>query len=169
MLTVISTFSYFLTFAILVALAYRDIKEYILPNYLNAALALALLSFHISTHWQFVTPAEALLGGLTGGGLLLLIRTIANKFYKTDSLGLGDVKLMTAAGLGLGHPDVLMALIIGAFAGLLHGVYIGLTHKKKKNGKLSFAKINVPAGFGLTIGIALMIFYRFGFEWLGAK
>lgn len=166
MLLIVSLFSYFLIFALLVALAYRDVKEYILPDYLNAALALSFMAFHISTGWQFVTPAEALGGAFMGGGLLLLIRAAANKFYQTDSLGLGDVKLMTAAGLGLGHPAILIALSAGAFAGLLHGLYIAYAHKRVNKGKIPLGQTNVPAGLGLTIGIALIILYQFRFTWL---
>jgi leader peptidase (prepilin peptidase)/N-methyltransferase len=167
MLTIVSMFSYFIIFALLIALAYRDLKEYILPDYLNAALALGFMSFHISTHWQIIVPVEALLGGLMGGGLLLFIRTLANKFYNADSLGLGDVKLMTAAGLGLGFPNILMALSIGAFAGLLHGLFMAWTDKKTAKGKkLSLGQVNVPAGLGLAFGIAVVTVYEFGFAWL---
>ena len=166
MLLAISIFSYLIIFALLLALAYRDIKEYILPDYLNAALALSFIAFHISTNWQMITPAEAFWGALMGGGLLLLIRTIANKFYQSDSLGLGDVKLMTAAGLGLGQPRILIALILGAFAGLLHGLCLAYFGKKTRQSKVSLSQVNVPAGPGLTIGIALVMLYQFGFMWL---
>lgn len=166
MLPVLAAFSYCLALAILAALAYRDIKEYILPDHLNAALALSFMSFHISTSWHVITPAEALLGSIMGGGLLLLIRAIANKFYDEDSLGLGDVKLMAAAGLGLGHPDVLMALTVGAFVGVLHGLCMGYAGRKVTKGKLSLGRINVPAGVGLASGIAVMMICGFGFEWL---
>ena len=108
----------------------------------------------------------ALEGGLAGGGMLLLIRTAANKFYHEDSLGLGDVKLMTAAGLGLGFPGILMALSLGAFIGLLHGLCMGLCEKIKNNHKVILSHVNVPAGLGLTIGVGAVTLYQFGFEWL---
>jgi len=139
-------------------------KEYILPNHLNLGLALAFFSFHMSTYWQIVTPMEALFGVLTGGGLLLFIRTISNKFYKPDSLGLGDVKLMAAAGLGLGFPDIMLALSLGAFAGMLHGFYMA---RKTTGEKIALSEVNVPAGVGLSFGVAAITVYRFGFDWLG--
>ena len=166
MLTTLSIFSYLLIFALLFALAYRDLREYILPDYLNAALALSFMAFHISMHWQVITPAEAIEGGLAGGGLLLLIRTVANKFYHDDSLGLGDVKLMAAAGLGLGYPNIFMALSLGAFAGLLHGLCMALFERRKNNHKINIGLVNVPAGLGLTIGIALTMMHQFGFAGL---
>jgi len=169
MLLGISIFSYFLIFALLLALAYRDIKEYILPDYLNAALALSFMSFHIVQNWQIIQPLDALLGALAGGGILLLIRSIANKFYKEDSLGLGDIKLMTAAGLGLGYPNILMALSLGAFVGLLHGLGMAFVSRKTNKHKVSLGEVNVPAGMGLAAGIAIMMVYGFGFEWLTIK
>ncbi|MBU6474879.1 MAG: prepilin peptidase [Alphaproteobacteria bacterium] len=161
MLVILSMFSYFLIFALLAALAWRDLKEYILPDPLNTALALSFMAFHIATHWRFVSPAQAATGALAGGGLLLVIRAFANKFYNADSLGLGDVKLMAAAGLGLGVPDIFMALSLGAFVALLHGVVMALG-KRKCNHKVKLGQINVPAGLGLAAGIAIVAAHRFG-------
>jgi len=149
-------FSYLLIFGILAALAYRDFKDYILPNVLNAALALSFCAFHILTNWVYVAPLQALLGALAGGGLLLGIRLAANRYYKTDALGLGDVKLATAAGLGLGLPDIFMALAIGSFLGVIHGLCL----KSKRD--ISLARVHVPAGVGLCLGIAAVMLYRFG-------
>jgi len=166
MLIVLSIFSYIVIFALLAALAYRDLKEYILPDYLNAALAISFIIFHILTNWQGVTPLEALEGSLAGGGLLLFIRALANKFYHEDALGLGDVKLMAAAGLGLGFPNIFMALSVGAFAGMLHGLCMAFFEKKRTAHKIDLSRVNVPAGVGLAVGIALVMVYQFGFEWL---
>lgn len=137
-------------------------KEYILPDQLNAALALSFVSFHIVTYWHIITPQESLLGALTGGGLLLLIRTLADKFYRPGSLGLGDVKLMAAAGIGLGQEHVLLALIIGAGLGAAHGVCMGWKHRKTT----PLGEVNVPAGAGLAIGIGIVMVYQFGIGWL---
>jgi len=169
MLSVLSVFSYFIIFSLLVALAYRDLKEYILPDTLNATLALSFITFHISTHWQLLTPIDALLGGLVGGGMLFLIRAVANKFYNSDSVGLGDVKFITAAGLGLGHPNILLALSLGAFLGLLHGLCMVISDKKTNKKNTSFAQVNVPAGLGFALGVALVMLYQFGFEWINVK
>ncbi len=162
MQTILSTFSYFLVFMLLAALAWRDLKEHTLPDTLNTALALSFLFFHVATHWQFVKPAEALLGCLAGGGLLAVIRTLTNKFYMKDSLGLGDIKLMAAAGLGIGLPDIFMALSLGAFIALLHGLGLSVA-ERKNNHKVKLGQIHVPAGPGLAVGIALTALYRFGF------
>ena len=161
MTAAISLFSYIAIIALLGALAYRDHKEYILPDKLNAALALSFAGFHIAQHWMWFSPALSLLGAGAGGGFLLLIRAAANRFYKDDALGLGDVKLMAAAGIGLGYPGIFLALSLGAFFGLLHGLGIAYFYKIKKVGE-----VNVPAGVGLCLGILLVMFWQFGISWL---
>lgn len=166
MLALLSIFSYVLICALLAALAWRDAKDYLLPDTLNAALALSFMAFHISTGWEYLSPPDALLGGLAGGGFLYLIRLFATRFYHEDALGLGDVKLMAAAGLGLGFPSIFMALSIGAFAGMFHGLGMALYQRLTTKHKVRIGHVNVPAGVGLAIGIAAVVFYDYGFEWL---
>lgn len=157
--------SYVLIFALLAALAWRDLHDYILPNALNAALALSFAAFHIATGWTLMTPAQALLGALAGGGFLLVFYFAATLFYKKDAIGLGDVKLMAAGGVGLGFPHIILAISIGAFIGLCHGLLIGYFQKKKSGVSPSLAQINVPAGLGLAAGIAIVMLLQFGFVW----
>lgn len=153
-----SHISFFLVFAILSALAWRDHKEYILPDYLNAALALSFAAFHIANSWQYLTPLDAVVGAGACGGLLLGIRALVNRLYKTDALGLGDVKLMMAAGIGLGSADAMMALTLGASFGLLHGFILALASQKR----VPLGQVNVPAGVGLALGIAIVWAMRYG-------
>lgn len=163
----LSILSYVLILALLAALAWRDVKDYLLPNILNAALALCFVSFHIATHWTLLTPANALLGAGAGGGFLLFFYFMTNLFYKKDAIGLGDVKLLAAGGLGLGFPNIILAISVGAFLGLCHGLLIGYFQKRKTGQTPPLAQINVPAGLGLTAGIAIVMFLQFGFGWTG--
>jgi leader peptidase (prepilin peptidase)/N-methyltransferase len=165
MLTIAAIASYVIAGCLLAALAAYDYKYYLLPDKMNAGLAGAFIIFHFSTHWMLITPLEALGGLGAGGGLLLLIRAAANHFYKEDALGLGDVKLMAAAGLGLGFPNIMLALSLGAGFGMLHGIFMGL-RQKKAGAKVDFGRVNVPAGPGLCLGIALVMMAQFGMEWM---
>ena len=155
---------YMAILCLLAALAVYDCKHYILPDKLNAALVVAFVLFHILTRWSLTTPLMAAEGAAAGGGLLLLIRAAANRFYDDDALGLGDVKLMAAAGLGLGFPGIMLALSLGAALGLLHGAAIGW-RQRRGGGKVDFRKINVPAGLGLCGGTAIVMVLQFGFGW----
>lgn len=164
-LLITASLSWALIFALLALLAVTDIRSYLLPNRLVAALAITIYSFHISTHWQFLSVSESLIGLIAGGGFLLVVRTIANKVTKTDALGLGDVKFMGASGLLLGFPGIFLALSLGAFLGIFHGVLLQYLENARTGKKPPLATVNVPAGAGLALGVALVALYQIGFWW----
>ena len=141
---------YLLILITLATLAYRDMSEYILPDILNANLVILFLIFHIITNWEFLSIKESFLGFTLGGGFLLLIKFLADKFYNEDTLGLGDIKLITVSGLGLGFPNIFLALSLGSLIGLIHGLILS----KKKHKTLS--ETQVPAGVGFAVAIALI-------------
>ncbi len=141
---------------LLIVLSVIDLRVRLLPNKLVLPFALLGVLFHIITAWQFLDMTGMLLGALIGFGTLYLIRAVANYVYKQDTLGLGDVKLMGAAGLWLGPDMVMMALSVGAFAGLLHGIAVALHTAYKNKTKPSFSRLQIPAGPGFAIGIVLV-------------
>ncbi len=111
--------------------------------------------FHLSTYFIYESLTNIVLGAFIGGGILYAIRTVANAIYKDDTLGLGDVKLLVAAGLWLGPQSVLVAMTIGALCGLLHGLWIALYTKIKSKVSVNLSKLSIPAGPGFAIGIAI--------------
>ncbi|MCB1651297.1 MAG: prepilin peptidase [Alphaproteobacteria bacterium] len=140
--------------ALLYNLARIDLKTRLLPNKLVFPFALLGVLFHAVLSFGLLPLSAMMIGAALGGGILLGIRTLANAFYKQDTLGLGDVKLMAAAGLWLG-PDVLLALTLGAVAGLLHGLGVALwTHHKNKQ-PVNLARLEIPAGPGFIVGILI--------------
>lgn len=130
-----------------------DLKERILPNFYVLGFLLSGLIFHISYEFQILSATEIALGALTGGGVLLIIRTIANYYYGFDALGLGDVKLMAAGGIWLGPYLSLIALSAGAFAGLIHGLVDAFIAYRKSGQWPDMMNLSVPAGPGFIIGI----------------
>ncbi|MAB81290.1 MAG: hypothetical protein CMJ89_18240 [Planctomycetes bacterium] len=99
-------------------------------------LSFLLPEIHAET-WiasQLSTPAEggtvdaggAFLASLTGmaagGGVLLWIGWLGKKLFGRDAMGLGDVKLLAAAGGFIGPGGVLMALFIGSLLASVSGV-----------------------------------------------
>ena len=164
-LTIIPILSFIAAIILLIILAVIDFRVYLLPNKYNLALFLSFLVFHTSTYWQIISPSQSLLGLLGGGGLLFVIRAIANKIIGDDALGLGDVKLVMAAGAGLGIPAIFLALSLGAFIGLIHGALMRFILLKKTGKAPNLGQINVPAGVGLAIGIIIVMFYEFGMWW----
>lgn len=149
---------------LLVILSVIDLRVLLLPNKLVLTFALLAPVFHACTEQQFLSWTDMVAGGLTGFFILFSIRAIANKFYGQDSLGLGDVKLLGAAGLWLGVDGVLIAMTAGALAAALHGLLYALYDSLKNKAKPDFAKLQVPAGPGFAVGIiisAFMLFHDF--------
>ncbi len=132
-----------------------DFKTKLLPNKYVAGFFISAIALHIINKFQFITPLDMFLGIIAGGGLLLSIRHIANKICKCDTLGLGDVKLMGAAGALLGVEYIFLALTIGAFAGLVHGIIYGYIKKIK------LSQLSIPAGPAFIFGIIIVAIIKF--------
>lgn len=146
---------------LLVALSVIDLKHWILPDELNFAFGLSGVIFHFATAYLFLDMQTMILGGVLGAGLLYAIRFVANRQYGRDTLGLGDVKLLGAAGLWLGVDGVLQAVTLGALAGLVHGLCFALYLKLVKKAPFSITNLSIPAGPGFALGIFAVGVYMF--------
>lgn len=146
---------------ILFILSLIDLKTRLLPNKYVAAFFIIGLIFNINTKFYYTSPLDIVFGIIAGAGLLLAVRHIANKAYKHDTLGLGDVKLLGAAGVWLGLEYIFLAISIGAFAGLIHGLIYGYYKTKKTGKKINFSKLSIPAGPGFIIGIIIVGIIKF--------
>ncbi len=138
---------------LLILLSVIDLRVRLLPNIYNAALAAAGILFHLFTQFHFLAPLSMFIGAVIGAGLLYAIRFVANRLYNQDTLGLGDVKLMGAAGLWLGPDMILKALVIGALAGVVHGVGMMIYARFKTKASEKLSTFAVPAGPGFCVGI----------------
>lgn len=140
---------------LLVVLCIIDLRVRLLPNIFTLPFALLAPAFHFLTDFQIIGYMDMLIGGAVGYGFLFILRAVANVYYKQDSLGLGDVKLMGGAGLWLGVEGVLVALTVGAFAGLLHGIVYAFVLALKDRKKPNFHRLAIPAGPGFAVGIVV--------------
>ncbi|MFN3700002.1 MAG: prepilin peptidase [Alphaproteobacteria bacterium] len=143
------------------ALSYIDLKVQLLPNELVMGLACCGFVFHLCTLFYFLSLPEMILGAVIGGGLLYVIRGVANYLYNEDTLGLGDVKLLTAGGIWLGPEAILMAAALGAMAGFFHGLAIAVYTVGKAKVPMQLSKLAVPAGPGFIAGLIIMAIYKF--------
>lgn len=161
MTTIISLSCITIALILLFFLAAIDLKTRLLPNRLVLPFAMTGIAFHVVTNFIHCTPLQIILGGLIGGGFLLAIRAISNHIYKQDTLGLGDVKLMLAAGIWLGSSATLPAISLGAFLGLLHGLIV-IAHTKIKHGTPpDLSRLSIPAGPGFIGGIIIVAAIKF--------
>ncbi len=146
-----------LSIGLLGLLAVIDLKTRLLPNVYVLGFFLCGVAFHFLLNFVFFTPISSFIGMIAGGGLLLAVRFVANRFYGQDTLGLGDVKLMGAAGIWLGSEGIFLAITIGAFAGLVHGVI----HKMVFERDTPLSQLSIPAGPGFIVGILTVAIYQF--------
>lgn len=147
--------SVLLAVTVLLWMGWIDLKLWILPNELVIALAFLALPFHYALDWYYGGWLFFVIGAAAGSGALLAIRAVANRIYQAETLGLGDVKLMAAAGLWLGPEGVLMAMSVGAFGGIIHAMII-VAHKRFALGQaVSLNRMALPAGPGFIAGIIL--------------
>lgn len=144
---------------LLAALAATDLKKGLLPDRLTASLALCGLGLLALSGELDETLSLHFMAAGAAGGLLLILRHISFYLCKEESLGLGDVKLAAAGGLLLGMPHIMTALFIGALIGILHGLVIW----RRSPESVTLAKINIPAGLGLCLGIAIVWLMQYGF------
>lgn len=156
MLAILSLLCLFSGLSLLIILSIIDLKTFLLPNIYVAPFALLGVVFHIVTDFYYLDWQTMLIGGLTGYLLLYLIRLGGNKYYGQESLGLGDVKLLGAAGLWLGYEGVLFAVTLGAFAGLIHGLIYAVILKFKSTEPFNLRRLMIPAGPGFAVGIVLV-------------
>lgn len=152
---------------LLIALSVIDLKHRLLPDRLVLPLASLAIIFHFSLGWRVLLPVEMIAGAVIGAGFLYAIRCAANRIYKTDALGLGDVKLMGAAGLWLGPDGILLALVAGALFGMAHGLGVALYTARKNGTKIDLNRLEVPAGPGFALGIVAMFIYKYGLTLTG--
>lgn len=132
-----------------------DWKESILPNELVVLFLFFGSLFHVAAGFALLSYQEMLLGGIVAGAVMLSIRLVANYVYKADALGLGDVKLLAAAGVWLGVENFTLALAVGAAAGMLHGAAIMAVARLKTGQWPSAQHLRLPAGPGFIVGILL--------------
>ena len=150
-----------LTLYVLYQLWVIDMRYRLLPNVYVLAFANLGLLFHIFSLFVYDDMLSLAIGACIGGGTLYVIRFVANWHYGRDTLGLGDVKLMAAAGLWLGQDFTSIALVIGALAGILHGLIEAWLHQKKTGKALNLAALEIPAGPGFIIGIVISALIKF--------
>lgn len=110
-----------LPFALLCALcavlAWIDIRDGIIPDWLNLTIA-ALGLIRIMLAADLSTALEAFSEGLVIGGAFWLLRRLYFAYRGIQGLGLGDVKFLAAAGIWVGIAGIPIVLLIGTVTAL---------------------------------------------------
>lgn len=155
MIFILSTIIFIISLILLVTLCVIDLRERLLPDIYVLPFGLLGLLFHAINEFFYTAPADLVLGATLSALMLYALRYIANRIYQQDTLGLGDVKLIAAAGLWLGVSHIFPALGLGAFCGILHGLGLAVYIKHKIGILPSLRTLSLPAGPGFIVGIII--------------
>ena len=121
-------------FCIFVAHFFIDLEFHILPDSLNATLALLFLGYGI--FWK--TWQHWAVGGLLGFGLPFGVTWVFYKIKNKIGLGGGDIKLYTTLGLFLGPVGLVHNIFYSCFLGALIGIGIIIIKKQDKDIPMAF-------------------------------
>ncbi|WP_373505936.1 prepilin peptidase [Aestuariivirga sp.] len=128
-----------------------------IPNWLTILIALLFfpMAFITGMPWDMILLNIGVGFGMFVAGFIL---------FSLGLFGGGDAKLLAAAGLWLGWPDLIPFLVMTAFAGGILALCVGLwsainVASEIKDGsifrRLGSIKPNVPYGYAFAIGAIL--------------
>ena len=109
----------------LLALSVIDIRTYRLPDHLT--LPLILSGWLVNLVRSGVWPWNTLVAAAAGYLVFALIGWIHFRLRHVEGLGLGDAKLLAAAGAWVGLQALPMVVLLAALGGLGHAVVAGST------------------------------------------
>jgi leader peptidase (prepilin peptidase)/N-methyltransferase len=144
---------------LLIALLWIDLEFKELPDVLTLPGALlgivaALLLFGLGPGAR-----HALLGVVTGSGILWLLAWAWIVFRKIEGMGGGDIKLAAMFGAVLGWQLTLLTMFVASLAGSLWGLGLMLRGRGGMKSELPFGTLLAPAA---------MIVFLWGQSWLTA-
>ena len=128
--------------AMLIVAATGDIRSRTIPNWLNAAIALAAIPFWFASGLAF-WPEIAVQVGVAA-----LVFGIFAAAFCVGAMGGGDVKMVAALALWLPPGAVLKLLVIMSIAGGVLTVAMVVRSRLEK----SDGKIEVPYGVAIAFG-----------------
>jgi leader peptidase (prepilin peptidase) / N-methyltransferase len=118
---------YFVFVATLLALSYIDLDSWLLPHQITwPLLALGLLS----PIWnRRLTWADSAIGAAAGFAGFAAIALLGERLLKRETMGWGDVWLLTAIGAWLGWPALLPVVLLSAVQGAAVGTILIATRR----------------------------------------
>ena len=157
--------------AVLVVLAVTDLRERILPDRVNltgailglvasalvpvgdgTALWLSRQMFDFPPPARALSVCDAILGAVSGAGVLWMFAEGYFRLRGHEGMGLGDVKMMGMAGTFLGTKAVLLTIMAGAVLGSIIGLAFMLLQRKESDYEL-------PFGLFLAAGGLVAVFF----------
>ncbi|MCK4762311.1 MAG: prepilin peptidase [Candidatus Aminicenantes bacterium] len=135
---------------LLIPLAIIDLTHMILPDELTLGGAVIFLGY--SFFHPHITVANAFIAGFGSALIFAGLYFFYLKVRKIEGLGFGDVKMMLFLGAFLGLHNLLVAILLASFSGLLVGLFFIIF--KGKN-----LQLKLPFGTFLALGSYVSVFY----------
>ena len=135
------------------ALALIDLRQGIIPNWLNLAIAFDGLARSAALDGL----AAALLAGCEGlivGAIAWLLRWAYFRWRNLQGLGLGDVKLLAASGVWIGVVGVPMQLLVASLTAL------GAAGVLRLAGNTMTRQTSLPFGPFLALGLLIALWIQ---------
>jgi leader peptidase (prepilin peptidase)/N-methyltransferase len=135
----------------LLALASIDFRHYLLPDFLTLPLVpLGLLAAWLTDP---STVVDGLIGAASGLSFVIALRYVYGLIRHREGIGLGDAKLMAAAGAWVGWMGLPSVVMIAASSGLVFAAGLGLA------GRGVSATDRIPFGVFLSLGLWIVWLY----------
>ncbi|HLI99430.1 MAG TPA: A24 family peptidase [Bradyrhizobium sp.] len=134
-------------------LAWIDIRDGIIPDWLNLAIAGLGLS-HTILIGGWSAGIEVIGEGIAIGAIFWLLRRFYFAYRKIQGLGLGDVKFLAAAGLWVGITGLPVLLLVATTTALLGA---GLMQWA---GRPLSARTSIPFGPFLALGLLCAVGFQ---------
>jgi len=151
--------------SILVIIIISDYKYYIIPDEI-IIIGAFLLVVTIFVSSGYATSNFDLTSAFKGAGIAILngvisfcimygIKLLGDYFFKRESMGGGDIKLLFLFGLVIGFQLSIISIFLASFIGLPVSIFL----MKKKRTQI------IP--FGPFLAISALILYFSGIDWMG--
>ncbi|HEX5004727.1 MAG TPA: prepilin peptidase [Gemmatimonadales bacterium] len=129
-------------FTLLLGIAVTDAREYIIPHEFSIGGMVIGLLFALGG--GIAVLLQAMLGAVTGFGLIWIIGVVGTRIARKEAMGGGDMWMMGMVGAFLGWQSVLLTIFLGSLLGTIIFLPLNLIGPKK----------DVPFGVFLAMGAA---------------
>lgn len=138
--------------ATLLAIAIWDARTLRIPDFLS----LPLIAAGLGAAWALsrLPFLDHVIGAAAGYAALFLVALLYRRLRGRDGLGLGDAKLLAAAGAWLGWAALPSVLLAASFTGLAYALARGALRRESGGGN--------PVPFGPHIAFAILLIWLFG-------
>ena len=140
----IHLFYFVIAIALLVFVTVTDFEQYVIFDSMLLPFAVAGVCYTL----QMQLPITEHLAAALGGSLLFFLLTLLTK----GAIGGGDIKLIAAMGLWLGHRLLLSVIAYGFIAGGIAALFLLITKQKQRHEYFAYGPYFALGGIGILLG-----------------